>query len=86
MTNTPRQHVIEEFREMCRENRIKGYSDHTILFKESVESFILTALTEAEKRGRNESLDYILKHSEEAVQGLFYVTNSTIQEARSLPE
>ena len=33
---------------------------------------------------RNKIVDYIVSHSEEAVEGLFYVTNNTLEEARIL--
>lgn len=31
---------------------------------------------------RNKTVDFIVRKSEEAVEGLFYVTNSTLKEAR----
>lgn len=50
--------------------------------KKEVKGFIREIRAQAIKEGANKALDYILSKSEEAVPGLFYVTNQAIEEAR----
>ena len=58
-----------------------GRSQHPEPFV--VKAFIREIESAAYRRGKNDAVDYICKNSEEAVHMLFYVTNTTLEEART---
>lgn len=57
-------------------------------FAEEIKSFIRIELDRARQEGRDETIDYIRnhKHSEEAVKGLWYVSDDTFEAARQHKE
>lgn len=51
--------------------------------KETLVVLIREIESAAYRKGKNDAVDYICKNSEEAVHTLFYVTNTTLEEART---
>lgn len=73
---------MTELQKLQQQAREKLESDTHMVFQDSVYKSLDTLIATAYHAGRNAAVDYIESHSEEAVLGLFYVTNPVLEAAR----